>query len=276
MGSLSNFAENFLLNHLANTAQTPAATIFVALCTADPTDTGSPLNEVANANGYTRKAVTFGAATSRRVVQSGGVTFDQATGTWGTISHWALMSTGTHGAGDMYAYGSFVTPFAPVAGNTPTIPSAELEVEISATAAGAGFTDYLVHNWLNRLFRNQAFAKPTTYVALATTIIQDNDVAIGDVTEVTGNNYARQIVNSNGGAAPAWTVATVGTLENGAPITFPTPSGSWGLVLSMFLIDSVSGAGNILGYDSQNIVDQTPISGDTVQFATGSLDLTIS
>ena len=133
MGSLSNYAENALLNHVANTAFTPAATIFVALCTADPTDTGSPLNEVANTNAYARAAVTFGAATSRRVVQSGAVTFPQATGTWGTISHWAIMSTATYGAGDMYAYGNFVTPFAPVNGNTPTIPSAELEVEIGRT-----------------------------------------------------------------------------------------------------------------------------------------------
>ena len=47
-----------------------------------------------------------------------------------------------------------------------------------------GFTDYLVHNWLNRMFRNQAFTKPATYVALATSLIDDNDVVIGDVTEV--------------------------------------------------------------------------------------------
>ena len=166
-----------------------------------------------------------------RVVQSGAVTFPQATGTWGTISHWALVSTGTYGAGDMYAHGSFTTPFAPVNGNTPTIPSAELEVEISATAGGAGFTDYLVHNWLNRGFRNQAFAKP----------------AVG------------------------------GTLDNTHAITFNVPSASWGLVVSMFLVDSATpGAGNVLGYDNANIVDQTPISGDTVQFAIGALDLTIT
>ena len=92
MGSLSNFAENALINHLCNTAFTPAATMFVALCTADPTDagTGASMSEVPNTNAYTRTAVTFGAAASRRVVQSGAVTFPQATGTWGTISHWAL------------------------------------------------------------------------------------------------------------------------------------------------------------------------------------------
>ena len=94
------------------------------------------------------------------------------------------------------------------------------------------------------MFRNQAFAKPATYVALATSLIDDNDVAIGDVTEVSGGNYARVQVNINGGASPAWTVATTGALENGGAITFPTPSASWGHVRSMFLIDSASAAGN--------------------------------
>lgn len=278
MGSLSNFAENFLLTHLCNTAQTPAATIYVALCTADPGETATAVtNEVVVANGYARTPVTFGAAASRRVVQSGAVTFPQATGTWGTISHWNLVSTAS-GAGDSYAYGSFVGSFAPVNGNTPTIPSTELEVEISATAGGAGFTDYLVHNWLNRLFRNQAFAKPATYVGLATSILTDASV-IGGVTEVgAGLGYARVIVNINGGATPTWTLATTGTVENSGAITFGTPTGAgWGTIVSMFLIDSITpGAGNILGYDNANIVDQTVIAGDTVQFASGALDLSIS
>ena len=278
MGSLSNFAEDKMLDHVCNVAWTPAASLFVALCIADPTDagTGASMSEVANANAYARAAVTFGAAASRRVVQSGAVTFPQATGTWGTISHWALVSSATHGAGDMYAYGSFVTPFAPVNGNTPTIPSGELEVEISASAGGAGFTDYLVHNWLNRAFRNQAFAKPSTYVGLATSIIDDQDVAFANITEVSGGNYSRVLVNSNGGASPTWDLSSGGALDNTHAITFPTPSASWGLVVSMFLIDSVSGAGNILGYDNSSIVDQTPISGDTVTFAIGALDLALS
>lgn len=284
MGSLSNMAANALLNHLCNTAFTSVTPIYVALCTADPTDAGvaGSMSEVPVANGYSRKAVTFSAAAARRVVQSGAVTFDQATGAgWPAISHWAIVSSAS-GAGDMYAYGSFVSPFTPVAGNTPTIPSTELEVEISATAGGAGFSDYLVHAWLNRMFRNVAFAKPATYVGLALSIIDDQDVAIGDVTEVStaATSYARVLVNTNAsGIAPKWTVASVGTIENADTISFPTPSGSWGAVVSMFLIDSGPAggtAGNILGYDNPNLQNQTPISGDTVQFAATALDLALS
>jgi hypothetical protein len=278
MGSLSNFAENALLSHLCTAAITPAATLYVALCTADPGETATAVtNEVTVANGYARTAVTFGAAASRRVVQSGAVTFPQATGSWGTITHWNIVSTAS-GAGDSYAYGNFVSSFAPVALNTPTIPSTELEVEISATAGGAGFSDYLVHNWLNRLFRNQAFPKPATYVGLATSIIADA-TAIGGITEVgAGLGYARVLVNVTGGAAPAWTTVANGAVENTGIIPFGTPTGAgWGTIVSMFLVDSITaGAGNILGYDNANITDQTVVAGDTVQFATGALDLTLS
>jgi hypothetical protein len=209
------------------------------------------------------------------VTQSGAVTFPQATGTWGTITHYALVSSAS-GAGDVYAHGSFTASFAPVNGNTPTIPTAEIYVEISTTAGGAGFTDYLVHNWLNRAFRNQAFAKPATYVGLATTIIQDTHVAIGQITEVSGGNYSRVLVNINGGASPTWTLASVGHIENLHQVTFPVPSASWGTVVSQFYIDSASGAGNIMGYDNTNIIDQVPISGDTVYFPIGALDLTLT
>ena len=138
MGSLSDFMENKFLDHLLNVAFTPASTIYVALCTADPTDTGTAASmfEVPVANGYARTAVTFAAAATRKVVQNAAVTFPQATGAWGTITHWALVSSAA-GAGDMYAYGNFTASFAPVNGNTPTIPSGELEVEIQPSATAA-------------------------------------------------------------------------------------------------------------------------------------------
>ena len=95
-------------------------------------------------------------------------------------------------------------------------------------ASSGGFTDYLVHAWLNRMFRNQtAIPKPATYVALSTAVIEDNDVAIGDVTENTGTGYARVQVNPNGGASPTWTVAAAGAIENVQAITFPPPTATW-------------------------------------------------
>jgi hypothetical protein len=277
LGSLSDYAELALLNHLFNVQYSSVATIYVALCTADPTDTGTPLNEVANANAYARTAVTFGAAAARKVVQSGNVTFPQATGAWGTITHWALMDSGTYGGGNLLAYGSFTAAFAPVNGNTPTIPSGELQVQMQASS-GAGFVDATVHKLFDRMFRNQAYAKPATYVGLATATIADTAAGIGDITEVStaGTAYARVLVNPNAGAAPKWTVAVAGALDNVDAITFPTPTASWGTITSSFLIDSASGAGAILGYDNVNIVDQAVVAGDTVLFPVGAHDCSLS
>ncbi len=276
MGSITDFLELELLDHVANAVYVASASLFVALCTADPTDTATTLAgvEVANANAYARTAITFSAAASRQVIQSGAVTFPQATGAWGTITHWAIVTSGTYNAGNCLAHGSFTGSFAPVNGNTPTIPTTEIKVQFSASS-GAGFTDYTVHKWLDLAFRNQAFTKPATYIALSTTTLTDATLFAG-LTEVTGSNYSRVLVNINGGASPTWTIAAAGALENVQAITFPTPSGSWGLVTSMFIIDSTSGTGNILGYDNSGIVDQTPQASDTVQFAAGALDMSLS
>ena len=278
MGSITDVLENALLNHICNTAYTAAASVFVALCTADPTDTATTLAgiEVANSNAYARTAITFSAAASRQVIQSGAVTFPQATGAWGTITHWAIVTSGTHAAGTTLAHGSFTSSFAPVNGNTPTIPTTEIKVQFTASS-GAGFGDYTVHKWLDLAFRNQAFPKPATYVGLSTgAALTDTVVAVAGLTEVTGTSYARVQVNINGGASPTWTVAAAGAIENVQAITFPTPGGTWTQITSMFLVDSASGAGNVLGFDSSNVTDQVAQSGDTVQFAATALDLSLS
>ena len=102
MGSLTDYAETALLKHIGlEAAYTPAATLYLALCTADPTDaaTGASMNEVANSGSYARTAIAFSAAASRRSTQSGAVTFPAATGSWGTVSNWAIVDSATYGAG---------------------------------------------------------------------------------------------------------------------------------------------------------------------------------
>jgi hypothetical protein len=279
MGSLTDVAENALLNHLCSTAYTAVTPLFVALCTADPTDTATTLAgvEVANANAYARTQIPgFSAAASRQVIQSGAITFPQATGAWGTITHWAIVTLGSFNGGTCLAHGAFTGSFAPVNGNTPTIPTTEIKVQFNASS-GAGFGDYIVHKWLDLMFRNVAFTKPATYVGLSTgTALTDSVLAVSGLTEVTGTNYARVLVNITGGASPAWSVVAAGAAENVQAINFVSPGGAWTQITSMFLVDSASGAGNVLGFDSANIVDQTAQASDTVQFAAGSLDLSIS
>jgi len=278
-GSLTNYGEDAWMGHLFGTAYSPVATIYVALATANPDEgaTGAAMNECANSGNYTRKAITFSAASTRKVVQSGVVTFNQASGSWGTVSHWALLDSGTYGAGNVLAYGAFTAPFQVVSGNTPSIASTQVQVQISASS-GAGFTDYLVHKMLDLMFRNTAYSQPTTCIALLDTTGADTDTTLtGAGKEIAGTDYARVIVNKVGGASPAWTTITGGATDNGADVTFPTVgAGGWGQIVGMAIADNCTiDTGNELAYDNTNVVDQTPNAGDTVKFPSGSLDVSI-
>jgi hypothetical protein len=257
MGSLSNYAEIELLDHLlGNGPYTPAAAVYLGYSTADPLDDGSGLAEPGSGN-YSRKAVTFNAAASR-AVDNQLVTFDQADGDQGTITHYAVFDAAT--AGNMLAHGSLSASKHIVSGNTPSIAAAEVEISFSAGAV----SDYLANKFLDFMFRNQAFTAPTIYVGLDTTITVDADTG-STVSEPSGNNYARK-------AHSAWNAAAAGAADNDGAIEFNAPSGSWGSCVFGFLADALT-AGNLLVF--LDITDQTPDSGDTVTFPDGDFNLTL-
>jgi hypothetical protein len=273
MGSLSNFGEQEMLKHLiTEAAHTPTATVYLALATADPTDTatGASMSEVANSGSYARTAITFGAAASRRITQSGAVVFPEATGAWGTVTHWAIVSSATHGAGNVLASGAFTSSFAVVAGNIRTVPSAEIYVEISASPSAGGLTNYAANGFLDRMFRNQAFTVSATYLSLFT--VTPSDSVAG--TEVSGGSYARKQVNAPAGASPAWAAASGGASQNANDALFTAPTGSWGTVVAGGIHDAVT-TGNLLWW--LDLTDQA-VSTETTQigYITGDLDIAVT
>lgn len=269
MGSLTNYAENALMGHLFATAYTPVATLYLALCTADPTEaaTGASMNEVANSGSYARQAITFGAASSRRVTQSGAVTFTQATGSWGTVSHWAIVDSGTHGAGNALAYGALGESKSVISGNTPSVSSGVVYVEVPASN---GASNYLANTALDFMFRNQAWSQPATYVGFTTTTSSDSTAG----TAVSGGSYARTLVNKAGGASPAWSSVSGGAVSNANAVSSPTATASWGTVVGMTIHDA-SSSGNFLLYDN-GMTDQTVGTGDSLTYAIGDLDVSWS
>lgn len=278
-GSLSNYAENAWMGHLFGSAHTPAATVYLALATGDPGEaaTGASMSEVANSGNYARTAITFAAAATRAVAQNAIVTFPQASGSWGTVTHYAIVDSATHGAGNVLAYGAFTSSFSPVSGNTPSVASGQVTVTISASS-GEGFTSYLVHKMLDLMFRNTAYSQPATYIALLDSAGADTDTTLTTAgKEVAGTGYARVLVNKVGGGSPAWDTISGGATQNANAITFPTVgAGGWSQVVGMAIVDGGTlDAGNVLAYDNDQIVDQTPAAGDTVQFAIGALDVSI-
>lgn len=272
MGSLTDFAEAAWLDHVFNSAYSPVATVYVALCTADPTDaaTGGSMNEVPDANNYAREAIAFSAAASRKVIQNGALEFNTASGAWGTVPYWALVDDITHGAGNVLAHGAFATGKVIVNGNTPTIPDLEIEVEISAGEIGT----VLVHNMLNLMFRNVAYGSPDTFIGLIiTNPITDSDTG-STVTEPSGGSYARKQVNINGGSSPTWDMATGTTpteVDNTHDITLVTATAAWGTVIAVATLSAVT-AGDLLYYDN-DMADQAVEDTDTVVFPAGDLDI---
>ena len=96
MAALSNYLENALINAtLRNTAYSSPATVYVGLFTTDPTDAGTG-TEVTGGS-YTRKAITFGAPSNGVSVNSVAVEFDQATASWGTVTHFGILDASTSG-----------------------------------------------------------------------------------------------------------------------------------------------------------------------------------
>lgn len=266
MGSLSDYAEQQWINHLCGTAYTPPATVYLALATADPTDaaTGASMNEVANSGAYARVACAFGAAASRAIANSGTVSFAQASGSWGTVTHWALVDSATYGAGNVLAHGALTVSKSIVANNTPSFAAGQISVSVNAGFWGTT----LCNAMLDKTFRNQTYAQPATNVALCTTTC--SDTALG--TEVSGGSYARVTVNKVGGGAPKWAAISGGATSNADAVTFATASASWGTVVSSALVDA---SGGLLVYDNA-VVDQAVASGDVVSFAAGSWQVSMS
>jgi hypothetical protein len=262
MTSLSNYAENALLNHITtNSAYSSVATLYLALATGNPgeTATGASMSEVANSGSYARQAITFGAAASRRVTQSGGVTFPQASGSWGTVTHWAVVDSATYGAGNVLAYGALTASQSIVTGNTPSVSTGTVYVEITASN---GISNYAANGFLDRMFRNQAFTVSNNFAALLTATPSDSSTG-SSITEPSGNNYSRVEINENGGSAPAWGSVSSGSVAVSA-FNFPTPSGSWGTITHIAILDA-STTGNMLWY--MDVTDNAVIASDTVQFA---------
>lgn len=106
MAALSNYLENALINAtLRNTAYTSPSTVYVGLFTSDPTDAGSG-TEVSGGS-YARKSMAFDAPSNGASVNTSAVEFDQATGNWGTITHFALFDALT--TGNMLYHGALTT-----------------------------------------------------------------------------------------------------------------------------------------------------------------------
>lgn len=131
MGSKTNYARNATLNgFLRNTPYTPAATVYLAMFTADPTATGSLTDEVTGGS-YVRKAIAFDAPSPAGQTQNTSlVSFDQASADWSSgadVTHWGVMDAST--SGNMIYFGSWGTHDAVLNGQTAKVAAGQVEID---------------------------------------------------------------------------------------------------------------------------------------------------
>lgn len=134
-GSAGDWAELKILEHMVGkTSWTMPATPALALCTADPGEAGTGgagISEVANSNNYARKAVSgsdWENAAAGAIQNTNPITFNQASGSWGTVTHWAIMTSPVWGEGFIIAYGDLTTPKAIDNGDTPEFAAGDIDL----------------------------------------------------------------------------------------------------------------------------------------------------
>lgn len=133
MGSFSNYLENELLDHIfgcGNRNYTPPTNIYAALSTADPGEAGAGLAEPSGGS-YARvqtAATDWNVAASGAVDNANPITFPEATGDWGSITHFALFDALT--GGNMLGYGALTVGKSIGIGDTAKFSAGDLDVSL--------------------------------------------------------------------------------------------------------------------------------------------------
>lgn len=121
-GTVSDYAENKLLDHLTGKTSFTMPTVSIGLWTAtlSDTSTGATAGEVSGGS-YARKTTAgsdWNAASSGSVTNANALAFPTATGSWGTITHFALLDSATAGAGNILLWADLTTSKTVSSGDT--------------------------------------------------------------------------------------------------------------------------------------------------------------
>jgi hypothetical protein len=144
MSAMSNYLENQLVDHILRGqtfSPTAPASVWIALYTAAPTDAGGG-TEIPSTNNYSRVAVTraltawAGTQAAASTVASSGtggitsnnaaITFPIPSGSWGTITHFAILDAVT--GGNFLFTGALTVSQTVNTGNTVSFAAGQLVI----------------------------------------------------------------------------------------------------------------------------------------------------
>lgn len=143
MAAMSNYLENQLVDHILRGqtfSPTVPASVYVALYTAAPSDsgggtevTGNNYSRVAVSRALTAWAGTQSAASTVASSGTGGVTSNNAaitfpvpSGSWGTVTHFAILDAST--AGNLLFHGALTVTQTINTGNTVSFAAGQLQI----------------------------------------------------------------------------------------------------------------------------------------------------
>ncbi len=119
---------------------------------------------------------------------------------------------------------------------------------------------------LDLFFGSVEFTSPVTlYLGLSLILANKG----GSYQEPAGGGYARAAVSNN---LTNFAAATGGMKSNSTTITFPTPTGAWGTIVSLFIADAAEG-GNVLAMADLTMPKTITGGGPPATLAAGALYL---
>ena len=123
--SFSDYAEGKVLDHVFGLAAFTQPTLYLAVSTADPTDAGTGAAEPSG-NGYARVATAPAdwTRTDNVVENANELAFPEATGSWGTLTHFAVYDASS--GGNLIIHGTLTTAKAIAANETLRFPAGNL------------------------------------------------------------------------------------------------------------------------------------------------------
>jgi hypothetical protein len=131
MSALSDYLENEIADHILGGGDyTRPATVYAALFTSGPTDAGGG-TEVSG-SGYARVAITnnltnWPAASGGTKANGTAISFPSASGSWGTVTHFAIFDA-TSG-GNMLLHGALSASKTVGSGDTPSFGVGDLQFD---------------------------------------------------------------------------------------------------------------------------------------------------
>lgn len=127
MSAFSDYLENKVLLHVfGGTAYTAPATLYLAIYTVAPTDTGGGTE--CNGTSYARQTVTF-TVTNDTASNTSAVEFPTAGSSWGTIVAVGIFDQST--SGNLLAYGNLTTSKTIASGDVLRVPAGDLDITLA-------------------------------------------------------------------------------------------------------------------------------------------------